>query len=189
MITIEDLERTLDTQRPTVLFIDGRSGAGKTSLAERLAAQTNAQVLHLDDLYPGWQGLARGSASVARALDQGRFHPYDWHAGKVARHAFKLGDDPLIIEGCGSLTQNNLRAAEAWAEALTSQTDATTSQVSCTLVLGVWCEASEEVRKARAFARDLNFTVDRWNEWAAQENEHFATHLPWQLAQHTVEIE
>src|SRR5204863_891527 len=38
--------------------VDGPSGAGKTLLARALAAQLPAAaVVHLDDLYPGWDGL------------------------------------------------------------------------------------------------------------------------------------
>ncbi|MEO8095730.1 MAG: hypothetical protein ABI632_12485, partial [Pseudolysinimonas sp.] len=43
--------------RPVVL-IDGRSGAGKTTLARELAPLVGAQLVSLDDVYPGWDGLA-----------------------------------------------------------------------------------------------------------------------------------
>ncbi len=46
------------TAGPLVLAVDGRSGAGKTDLAAVLAQRTGAAVLHMDDLYPGWDGLA-----------------------------------------------------------------------------------------------------------------------------------
>ena len=49
--------------RPVVL-IDGRSGAGKTTLARELAPLLGAQLVSLDDLYPGWGGLEAGSAAV-----------------------------------------------------------------------------------------------------------------------------
>ncbi len=51
--------------RPVVL-IDGRSGAGKTTLARDLAPMLGAQLVSLDDIYPGWAGLEAGSAAVAR---------------------------------------------------------------------------------------------------------------------------
>lgn len=60
-----------------VLLIDGRSGSGKTSLADSVLADLEAagdrpQVLRVEDLYPGWDGLAEGSLAVANALDEGR---------------------------------------------------------------------------------------------------------------------
>ena len=51
-----------------VVLIDGRSGSGKTSLAADVAESLGAAVLHLEDLYPGWDGLGAGSRAVASAL-------------------------------------------------------------------------------------------------------------------------
>src|SRR5665647_2953269 len=43
-----------------VVAVDGPSGAGKTDFATALAGQLpSAQLLHMDDLYPGWSGLAQ----------------------------------------------------------------------------------------------------------------------------------
>ena len=52
-------------QIPLIIGIDGRSGTGKTSLAAQLeqeltAAGHSVHVLHLDDFYPGWDGLFDG---------------------------------------------------------------------------------------------------------------------------------
>lgn len=60
------------------VLIDGRSGSGKTTLTERLVARqrldgVGVQVMHVEDLYPGWDGLAAGSESVATALDTGGY--------------------------------------------------------------------------------------------------------------------
>ena len=44
-----------------LLGVDGRSGAGKTSLAVETAAllrpHLSVSVFHLDAVYPGWDGL------------------------------------------------------------------------------------------------------------------------------------
>ena len=51
-----------------VVTIDGYSGSGKSTLAAALERQLEGwQILHLDDWYPGWDGLAEG-ARVARAI-------------------------------------------------------------------------------------------------------------------------
>ena len=48
--------------RAAVLLIDGRSGSGKTELARAVVAGVpEAQLVRLDDLYPGWGGLEEGS--------------------------------------------------------------------------------------------------------------------------------
>ena len=50
--------------RPVVL-IDGGSGSGKTTLAAALAPALAAQLVRLDEFYPGWDGLESGSAAVS----------------------------------------------------------------------------------------------------------------------------
>lgn len=153
-----------------VVLIDGRSGSGKTTLAEQFAARLGAQTLHLDDLYPGWGGLAEGSAAVAQALSQGWYLPYDWAAGGFSQAKVMLDADlPLVIEGCGAVTATNLREAARWAG-------------SESAVCSVWLDCEDESRKARALARDGEMLAPHWDEWAAQEARHFGEHLPWRLA-------
>ena len=52
------------TPAPVIIAIDGRSGAGKTTLAIELAARLRehhkVSLFHLEDIYPGWNGLAAG---------------------------------------------------------------------------------------------------------------------------------
>jgi uridine kinase len=47
-----------------VILIDGQSGAGKTTLAQRVVqrwpVQGRVQSVALDSLYPGWDGLEAG---------------------------------------------------------------------------------------------------------------------------------
>ncbi|MEY3662995.1 MAG: hypothetical protein RI919_511, partial [Actinomycetota bacterium] len=53
-------------QTPIVL-IDGRAGSGKSTLANALQrrlfkdGETLPRLIHMDDLYPGWGGLAAGA--------------------------------------------------------------------------------------------------------------------------------
>ncbi|MEG8037277.1 hypothetical protein QP157_18770 [Sphingomonas sp. LR61] len=49
-----------------VVLVDGRSGTGKTTLGDQLAQLLGAQVVHLDDVYPGWDGLRAAADAVAR---------------------------------------------------------------------------------------------------------------------------
>ena len=50
-----------------VILIDGRAGSGKSYLAAELAErlykelEVAPRLVHMDDLYPGWEGLRAGS--------------------------------------------------------------------------------------------------------------------------------
>lgn len=147
--------------RPVVL-IDGRSGAGKTTLARELAPLLGAQLVSLDDLYPGWQGLAAGSAAVHETVLRDRdpgWRRWDWASGE---HAEWHPVDParaIVIEGCGALSRANRALA----------------------TFGVWVELPASERRRRALEREPDF-APHWREWAAQERAQIAAERPRRLA-------
>ncbi len=164
-----------------VLLIDGRSGSGKTVLAERIVAGAEdpvfagAQILHLDDLYPGWDGLAAGSRAVATALSEGGYRRYIWEMVRFAEWVPLDPSLPLVVEGCGSVTRENLAAAKHWAERGT--------------VRSVWLECAEEVRRRRALDRDGEMFAPHWDRWAEQELAHYAVEHPLELVDEIVAME
>lgn len=149
--------------RPIVL-IDGRSGSGKTTLGRALAAAIDdAQLVRLDDFYPGWDGLEEGSAMVLRdvlASDDPGWRAWDWTLGRSAAWHPLDPRRPLVIEGCGALS----RAARAHA------------------TFGVWVELDTATRRARALARDGDGYAPHWERWAAQEAAFIAREAPRSLA-------
>ncbi|QIM16140.1 hypothetical protein G7067_06445 [Leucobacter insecticola] len=155
-----------------VILIDGRSGSGKTSLAEELvhACGGSAQVLHIEDLYPGWDGLAEGSHAAGRALIERGYRAYNWGTGEFGPRIALGSQRPLIVEGCGAITADNLAAARSWAGGEEAR------------VYSVWLEGSEELRQSRAFARDGDTYRPHWARWAAQEDRLFAEARPMDLA-------
>lgn len=170
-----------------VLLIDGRSGSGKTRLAERVvsacaAAGRPAQVLHVEALYPGWDGLAEGSEALAGALRSGAYRVYDWIAGEFDARERIAPRAPLVIEGCGAITAANLAAARHWA----AGADVAGRGSADPLVRSVWLEVDAEVRKRRALARDGDVYTPHWDRWAAQEEALYARHRPWELADRTI---
>lgn len=149
--------------RPVIL-IDGRSGSGKTTLARALAAAIDgAQLVRLDDFYPGWDGLDAGSDMVVGSVlhpERPAWHGWDWARDRPAgRHPLDP-TRPLVIEGCGALS----RAARARA------------------TLGVWVELDAETRKRRALERDGDGYAPHWERWAAQEEVFIAREQPRDLA-------
>lgn len=160
-----------------VVLIDGRSGAGKSSLAARVAADWplvgRVQVVALDSLYPGWDGLDGG---VQRALDgilrphgrgmHGSWRRWDWTEERDAEtHAVDPGLG-VIVEGSGLLTPVTAPLAD----------------------VRVWVDAADEVRRARALTRDGDTYRPHWNRWADQEQRHVVRDDPRSLATRIVEI-
>lgn len=149
-----DLDRLVERARRApgrvVVLVDGGSGAGKTTLAGELAPRLGAQFVSLDDLSPGWQGLAAGAAAVAGTVLRDRdpgWRRWDWHAQADAEWHPVDPVRPIVIEGCGALN----RAARQRAS------------------LGVWIELDAAERRRRALARDGDVFAPHWDEWARQE--------------------
>src|SRR5690242_8278895 len=77
--------------RCRVVAVDGPSGSGKSTLAQSLASELTAQVVEVDQLIPGWDGLLAGPSIVrrdildpiARGVDGG-YRRYDWVDGAYA---------------------------------------------------------------------------------------------------------
>jgi uridine kinase len=141
--------------RTRVVAIDGRSGAGKTSLAAELSGRLNAPVVSLEDLYGGWDGLERGIdllvSAVLEPLAAGqaaRVPRYDWVAGEWAEPTVIEPPDILIVEGAGA----GARRAAAFESVL------------------VWLEVPAPTRKKRALDRDGATFAPYWDRWGAQED-------------------
>ena len=133
-----------------VVTIDGYSGSGKSTLAAALARLVNGwQVLHLDDWYPGWDGLEAGAEiarRIAADLRAGRassYEAWDWENGTTGA-TIRVPLAPTIIEGCGAI--------EAEAD------------------LVIWiADPGEDERRHRALARDGQTYAPHWQRWADQD--------------------
>ena len=112
---IEDLLLTPARSGNThVIAIDGRAGAGKTTLANdlflALSSTHQAAVIHMDEVYEGWElglsdSLAPRLSHLLRDLSSGQPHQlpvYDWKSEKFTSCREIPLVDILIIEGVGS---------------------------------------------------------------------------------------
>ena len=111
--------------RIRLISVDGPAGSGKSTLAARLAARAEARglsvlVLHMDDLYDGWDGAARGFGLLrdhvlSRLAEgrEGRYRRYDWNLRAYAeRHVVPVSMDLLIVEGVTAADRGAERDAQ-----------------------------------------------------------------------------
>ena len=145
---------------PVIIAIDGRSGAGKTTLAVELAARLRAHhrvsLFHLEDIYPGWNGLAAGIeryvSTVLAPLSRGEaasWTSWDWEKHYDGDTRVTLPAEIVIVEGVGA-------GAEAARPLLTAL---------------IWADSDDDVRRTRALTRDGATYEPHWDGWAAQEDE------------------
>lgn len=156
-----------------VILIDGRSGAGKSSLARALVAdwplRGRVQLIALDSIYPGWDGLEDGVVAArslilaphARGLI-GVWQRFDWDLEEYAEAHAVDPSLPLIVEGSGILTPATARLAD----------------------VRVLLEAPPVSRKRRALARDGESYRPHWDRWAEQEERHLRRDEPALQATH-----
>jgi uridine kinase len=157
-------------QTPKIL-IDGRAGSGKSTFAEALQQQlfrdgeSAPRVIHMDNIFEGWDGLALGSDYMVRFILQPLARRetaswQDWSWVKNQRSSWRefSGGTPLIVEGCGSLTERSKEHAE----------------------ISIWLEASEETRRERWIQRERH--LEKFDFWAAQELDFYAREKSHSLA-------
>ncbi|KUI35495.1 aminobenzoate synthetase [Mycobacterium sp. GA-2829] len=161
---VDDLARRLSERGARTVLVDGRSGSGKSTLAARLSlAWESSVIVALDDIYPGWGGLAWAVDHVRVALLEpravgrpGRWRTWDWATDAPGGWRTVDPDRRIIVEGVGALTAPNRALADQ----------------------GIWVDAPDDERKRRALRRDGEVFAAHWDRWATQEDAFIATHDP-----------
>ena len=149
-------------QTPIVL-IDGRAGSGKSTFADMLQqrlfrdGESAPRVIHMDNIFEGWEGLSLGSDYLVRFIlnplsrkEVASWQDWSWVRNERSSWREFSGGTPLIVEGCGALTERSKEHA----------------------YLSIWLEASEETRRARWLERERH--LDKFDFWAAQELDFYA---------------
>jgi uridine kinase len=157
-------------QTPIVL-IDGRAGSGKSTFAEALQQQlfrdgeSAPRVIHMDNIFEGWDGLALGSDYMVRFIllplarrETASWQDWSWVKNQRSSWREFSGGTPLIIEGCGSLNERSKEHAD----------------------ISIWLEAREEVRRERWIQRERH--LEKFDFWAAQELDFYAREKSQSLA-------
>ena len=148
----------------SVIAIDGPAGAGKTTLATNLALalaqDLKVQIIHMDDLYDGWQNalgpqLTETLTHIVSSHKTGKkvkFSKYDW-AQTQFNEAHEIPEaDLIILEGVGSgqiATRGELAAL-------------------------IWIDIEHSLGFERVISRDGDSIKAQMNKWLAQQEQHFA---------------
>lgn len=156
---------------PHIILIDGQSGVGKTTLSLLMADALGATVIHLDDVYPGWGGLAVGRDAVIDGVIRnvvegraGRVRRWNWERSTPGIDLIVPPAEVLIVEGCGISTPESRALADVI----------------------VWVECSEVSRRERLANRDgVSFDEHR-DVWDTQVVRHIAENNPIETATVTV---
>lgn len=162
--------------RPTVVAVDGRSAAGKSTLARHLAATVpGSVVVHTDDLawhepYFAWGHLlADGVLAPLRRGEAVAFRPPQWEArDRAGAIEVPRGTPLVVVEGVGAD-----QAAHA------HLLDAT-----------VWVQSDFAEAEGRGIARDVaegtngdaRAATAFWHDWMRAELDHLARERPWRRA-------
>ena len=147
-----------------LLAIDGPAGAGKTTLATKLEAEysvkSTVKVIHMDDLYNGWndalgQSLTDTLQSITDAYLSGStctIKIFNWHLMKFDREEVIVPTGYLILEGVGA------------AQEIVRKAGATT----------YWLDIDAETGLQRVLARDGAHIEKEMRQWQIQQSIHFA---------------
>ena len=138
----------------TVIAIDGPAGSGKTTLARSLTKDGGAQLVHMDDLYPGWGGLRAAGTLVGEILcslaagQEATYRRYDWGAERYLEEHRIHPRGTLVIEGVGSVR-------EQYRELLS--------------LVVVVAETDPQERLRRGLRRDGPDARPHWERWMREE--------------------
>jgi energy-coupling factor transporter ATP-binding protein EcfA2 len=144
--------------RGRLICVDGPAGSGKTTLAAELAELSGAPVLHMDDMFEGWDGLARITDQLESLLlplalgRSGSYRRWDWPGHQWAETILVPPAPLLVLEGVGSAS----------------------ARVGHLITVLAWVEVPYDLRERRGLERGGVGVAENWRQWAVDEQEVFA---------------
>jgi len=159
------LDLCSEKERP-IIAIDGPAGAGKTTLAHEiylaLSLKMSVTVIHMDDLYYGWDNALGADLSVIlkylvnqhQKNSSAQIKRYNWSTSSFGESENIEPADLLILEGVGSgdkSLQDDLAAL-------------------------IWIDIDPEIGVMRVIDRDGYQVEDEMKKWLGTQQEYFSQH-------------
>jgi uridine kinase len=161
-LTAALLDLCKESSQP-IIAIDGPAGAGKTTLANNLAlalaSDYTVHVVHMDNLYDGWDRalspqLTQSLNFISSSHKAGKkisYSSYNWSTEEFDEAKEIPQANLIIFEGVGS-GQRSIR-----------------SEIS---VL-IWIDIAEDEGLTRVLERDGTAIKNQMEKWLTQQDEHF----------------
>lgn len=150
-----------------IVAVDGPGGAGKSTLAEQLAAALgNAPVVHTDDFaswdnpLDWWPRLLKDVLEPLFRGETARYRRTNWSDDEREEWEEVAPSEFVILEGVSA-------SREAFQPFLT---------------YSIWVDAPRDLRLRRGLERDGADARARWEEWMAEEDRYVEQERPQQRA-------
>jgi len=164
MQLIEALAEITQGVDQPIIAIDGPAGAGKTTLASTLSLalspQMSTTVIHMDELYPGWENALGDEltktltwlTSCHKAKKPLLYSSFNWIANEFNPPKSHASTQLLILEGVASA---QLPIEES-------------------LATSIWLDLDPEIGFRRVIERDGENISLEMKKWLVTQEQHFA---------------
>ena len=164
----------IESDKTTLIAIDGVAGSGKTTLALKLANDlTDSYVVHMDDLYDGWNNplsqklTARVISQLLNPISKQMsvsYQVFNWKLNRFTDFKSVPQSKYLILEGVGA-AQREFRPY---------------------MNKIIWIECDPNLGYNRVIARDGDQVKQEMLKFLIDQNNHFSTELSKNAADYTL---
>jgi len=177
---VVEIQRRLQRKSLVLVALDGRSGTGKSTIAQAVAARVDASIVVSDDFYAGgnddvWYGRS-ASEKVAQGIDWRRMRkevlepllankPASWHPLDFQPGSGWIGwkEEFVMLEPAPVILLDGIYSARP--------------ELADLVDVAVLIETDDLVRRKRLVVREGQDFMQRWHQlWDAAEDYYF-THI------------